>query len=80
MIEYFIELCEKYAFVPIDKAASNIAIICKKFYLTVTLKEIEILEAVNETYEKINKNQKEIVQDTIDISNFPMEVKIKVCQ
>ena len=74
------KLHKKYAFVPIDKAASNIAIICKTFYVTVTLKEIEILEAVNETYEKINKNQKEIMQDTIDISNFPMEVKIEVCQ
>ena len=80
MIEYFMELHEKYVFVPIDKAASNITIICKKYYVTVTLKEIEILEAGNETYEKISKNQKEIMQDTIDISNFPMEVKIKVCQ
>ena len=44
------------------------------------MKEIEILEAGNETYEKISKNQKEIMQDTIDISNFPMEVKIKVYQ
>ena len=74
------ELHEKYVFVPIDKAASNITIICKKYYVTVTLKEIEILEAGNETYEKISKNQKEIMQDTMDISNFPMEVKIKVCQ
>ena len=80
MIEYFMELHEKYVFVPIDKAASNITIICKKYYVTVTLKEIEILEAGNETYEKISKNQKEIMQDTMDISNFPMEVKIKVCQ
>ena len=80
MIEYFMELHEKFVFVPIDKAASNIAIICKKYYVTVTLKEIEILEAGNETYEKICKNQKEIMQDTIDISNFPMKVKIKVCQ
>ena len=80
MIEYFMELHEKYVFVPIDKAASNITIICKKYYVTVTLKEMEILEAGNETYEKISKNQKEIMQDTIDISNFPMEVKIKVYQ
>ena len=80
MIEYFMELHEKYVFVPIDKAASNITIICKKYYVTVTLKEMEILEAGNETYEKISKNQKEIMQDTMDISNFPMEVKIKVCQ
>ena len=48
-----------YVFVPIDKAANNIAIIC---YDTVILKEIGILDAGNEMYEKINKNQEEIVQ------------------
>ena len=45
--------------VPIDKGASNIAIISKKYYVTVILKEIEILDAGNETHEKINKNLEE---------------------
>ena len=59
VIEYFNELQKKYALVPIDKAANNIAIICKKYYATVILKEIGILGAGNETDEKINKNQEE---------------------
>ena len=63
VIEYLNELHEKYVLVPIDKAANNIAIICKKYYVTVILKEIGILDAGNETYEKINKNQEEIIQD-----------------
>ena len=57
--EYLHELHEEYVLVPIDKGASNIAIISKKYYVTVILKEIEILDAGNETHEKINKNQEE---------------------
>ena len=77
------ELHEKYVLVSIDKAANNIVIIFKKYYITVILKEIGILDAGNEMYEKINKNQEEIIQDnleTIYIYNFPVNVKIKVCQ
>ena len=33
-------LQEKYVFVPVDKAANNVAIICKKFYLQVLQDEI----------------------------------------
>ena len=50
------ELYEKYVLFPIDQADKNIGIICKKYYVTVILKEIGILDAANETYEKINKN------------------------
>ena len=57
------ELHEKYFLVPIDKVANNIAIICKKYYVTAILKEIGVLDAGNETYEKINTNQEEIIQD-----------------
>ena len=64
VIEYLNEMHEKYVLDPIDKAADNIAIICKKYYVTVILKEIGILDARNEAYEKINKNPEEIIQDT----------------
>ena len=60
------ELHEKYVLVPIDKASNNIAIICKKYYVAVILKEIGILDAGNETYEKINKNQEKIIQDNLE--------------
>ena len=56
----------KYILVPIDKAAGNIAIICKKYFGTVILKKNGILDAGNETYEKINKNQEEIIQDNLE--------------
>ena len=54
VIEYLHELHEEYALVPIDKAVNNIAIIYKMCHVTVILKEIGILDAGNETYEKIN--------------------------
>ena len=60
------ELHEKYVLVPIDKAANNIAIICKKYYVTVNWKEIGILETANETCEKINKNQIKIIQNNLE--------------
>ena len=65
VIEYLHELHKKYALVQIDKAANNIAIICKKYYVTVILKEIGILDAGNKTYAKINKNQEEIIHDNL---------------
>ena len=74
LIEYLNELHKKYVLVPIDKAADNIAVICKKYYLTVILKEIGILDAENDTYEKINKNQEEIIQD-----NLEYNTRLKLC-
>ena len=66
VIEYLNELHEKYVLVPIDKAANNVVITCKKYYVAVILKEIGILDAGNKTYEKINKNQGEIIQDNLE--------------
>ena len=50
VIEYLNELHKKYVLVPIDKAAKNIAVISRTYYVTVLLKEIGILDAGNETY------------------------------
>ena len=36
------ELQKKYVFVPTDKAANNIAIVCKRFYIEKTMKELNI--------------------------------------
>ena len=55
VIEYLNELYEKYVVVSIDKAANNIAINCKNYYVTVILKEIGIFLSGNETYEKIKQ-------------------------
>ena len=49
VIEYLTQLHEKHVLAPIGKAANSVAIICKKYYVTVILKEVGILGAGNET-------------------------------
>ena len=48
---------------PIDKASNNVAIICKRYYVEVLLKEIGILGDGSETYEKSDRSKEEIVDD-----------------
>ena len=50
VIEYLKNLHSKFVLVPIDKAANNVSIICKRFYVEVILKEIGILDGGNNTY------------------------------
>ena len=45
------ELQSKYVLVPADKAANNVIVVCKKYYLEVVMKEI----TETSTYEQINK-------------------------
>ena len=63
VIEYLNELHKTYVLYSTDKAANNIAISRKKYCVTVILKDIGILHTGNETYEKINQNQEEIIQN-----------------
>ena len=76
VIDYLNEPHEKYALVPIDKAATNMAIICKKYHVTVTLKEMKRMKKLI----KIRKKLFKISKNTIHVSNYPMEVKINICQ
>ena len=63
--EYLKKMHEKYVFVPIDKAGNNIAIICKRYYVEVILKEIGHLGNGNSTYEKSSKNVADIVEENV---------------
>ena len=65
VIEYLKKMHEKYVFVPIDKAGNNIAIICKRYYVEVILKEIGHLGNGNSTYEKTPKNVADIVEENV---------------
>jgi len=68
VIDHLSSLHKKYVFVPIDKAANNVAIICKKFYVETILKEIGILGQGNVTYEMASKTKEEIINDNIGYS------------
>ena len=65
VVEYLKKMHEKYVFVPIDKAGNNIAIICKRYYVEVILKEIGHLGNGNSTYEKTQKSREEIVEENV---------------
>ena len=50
VISYLNILQEQYVMCPIDKAATNIAFICKKYYVQVLLKELGLLNTTSNTY------------------------------
>ena len=62
VVEYLKQLHKTYVFVPIDKAGNNIAIICKRYYVEVILKEIG---DGNSTYEKSSKTVEDVVEDNV---------------
>ena len=47
---------------PIDKAANNIASICKKYYVQVLIKELGLFSATSNTYQEVNDTLHNILQ------------------
>ena len=52
-------LHDKYVFVPADKAANNVIIVCKKYYLEVVANEI----TATTTYEPVIENKEDIIRE-----------------
>ena len=50
---------------PIDKTSNNLAIICKRFYAEVLLKDIGKLGGVSETYVPADSTLAELVHDNL---------------
>ena len=65
VLEYRDELHNNFVIVPIEKAANNISIICKRFYVTRLLKEVGALKDLDPTYEIQNIDLPEIVNKDI---------------
>ena len=63
VLDYLTSFHEKFVLTPIDKASSNVSVICKRYYVEVVLKEIGILGIGSETYEKANRSKDEIIDD-----------------
>ena len=58
------DLQEKYVMVPIDKADSNIAFICKRYYIEVLAKELGLIGSTSNTYEHLqNSDSNEIIRN-----------------
>ena len=49
------ELQSTYVMVPIDKAANNVAFICKRYYAQVLLEELGLIGSSSSTYTKIDQ-------------------------
>ena len=68
VVEHLEQLQKSYVFVPIDKAGNSIAIICKRYYVEIILKEIGHVGNGNSTYENSSKSLEEIVEDNVTYS------------
>ena len=53
---------------PIDKASSNVSVICKRYYVEVILREIGIQGDGSDTYERTERCKEEIVDDNREYS------------
>ena len=62
---YLQDLQSKYVIVPIDKAANNISIICKRFYVLRLLKEVGALGNADPTYEISDINPSDLINDDV---------------
>ena len=61
VLSYLNILQEQYVVRPIDKAANNIAFICKKCYVQVLQKELGLLNTSN-TYQQVNDTLHNVLQ------------------
>ena len=66
-LEYLSKIHDKFVVVPIDKAANNVAFICKKYYIERILKEIGLFGTPSNTY-----NISNIHPDAINSTNFEL--------
>ena len=75
VVRYLAEFHNKYVVVPIDKAANNIAIICKRFYVMRLLKEVGALGNPGPTYQLSNADPIGIINDNVELCNrYGLEV------
>ena len=63
VIAYLNDLHSNFVLVPIDKAANNIAIVCKQFYIKCILLEVGLSDNESDTY-KISERDSAVVIDT----------------
>ena len=77
IVQYLQNFHKKYVLVPIDKAANNVAIICKRHYVEVILKEIRV-SPENNTYVSSQLSSNEIIFNNIEYAkNLGLKVDDK---
>ena len=68
VVEYLNSFHKKFVMTPIDKASSNVSVICKRYYVEVVLREIGIQGQGSDTYERTDRCKEEIVDDNREYS------------
>ena len=77
-LNYLTNVHAKFVLVPIDKASNNIAIICKRFYIERTIKELGLLNSPSDTYQMCDKDPAEIIDDNIKLcKSFGLPIQEK---
>ena len=67
---YLKNLQKHFVLVPIDKASNNIAIICKRFYVEVILKEVGVLgDLGNPTYTHADSESIDIISENCEYTS-----------
>ena len=62
VVFYLNILQEQYVTCPINKAANSIAFVCKKYYVQVLKKELDLLSTTSNTYQQVNDTLHNILQ------------------
>ena len=75
VISYSNILQEQYVMCTINKAANNIAFICRKYYVQLLLKEIGLLGATSKTYQQVNDTLHKILQQQNNTRDFVSGLK-----
>ena len=70
-------LQQQFVIVPIDKAANNIAFICKAFYIKHILDEVGVTDLPSDTYKICNRDIQNIVQNNVQIYVINLDSKLK---
>ena len=69
-------LQQQFVLVPIDKAANNIAFVCKSFYIRRILDEVGITNLSSNTYKICNKNIDNVINNNLQICDkFGLKVE-----
>ena len=63
------ELQKKYVFVPTDKAANNIAVVCKRFYIEKTMKELNIFSDDQKNQNSASSTIEHMIKALMQLSN-----------
>ena len=73
--EHLANLHEKFVIVPIDKASNNVAIVCKKYYAEVLLREVGKIGGESTTYVETDKALDEIIhEDLLNVERKGLDV------